>query len=53
MEAHGILPALLGHNETLDQPSGEDLERLGQAGGKYAAQIARLGLKGSAPLPTV
>ncbi|CAL8469008.1 g8549 [Coccomyxa elongata] len=48
MEEHGILPVLLSRNENLDRPSGEDMERLGQGGharGKYAAEIARLGLK--------
>ncbi|CAL8469007.1 g8548 [Coccomyxa elongata] len=48
MEEHGILPVLLGHNEKLERPSGKGMERLSesrQARGKYAAQIARLGLK--------
>ncbi|BDA42995.1 probable Sn1-specific diacylglycerol lipase alpha [Coccomyxa sp. Obi] len=48
MEEHCILPVLLSRDESLDRPSGEDLERLGEGGhvrGKYAAEIARLGLK--------
>lgn len=48
MEEHGILPVLLSRDERLDRPSAEDMERLGQGGharGKYAADIARLGLK--------
>lgn len=48
MEEHGILPVLLSHDESLDQPSSEDMEQLGEGGharGKYAAEIARLGLK--------
>ncbi|BDA42994.1 probable nuclear valosin-containing protein-like at C-terminar half [Coccomyxa sp. Obi] len=48
MEEHGILPVLLSRNEKVDRPSGEDVERLGedgQAQGKYAAHIARLGLQ--------
>ncbi|EIE27007.1 alpha/beta-hydrolase [Coccomyxa subellipsoidea C-169] len=49
MEEHGILSVLLSGNRSLDQPSGQDMQQLGEGGharGKYAAEIARMGLKG-------